>query len=258
MYLRYGIRKEGRQDSWLLGSRKEISNFSKVGWFRKPLSSFLGKRMLWGIFFFVSHYWHPHVICTCHTTVCDPDRIMCSAFMVLTHFSCLVEIWVIFSHTDLWQGWIFLCPGLLRQLRVRLFSLLPLLAFLAVLSVCFASRVNRASPFLWVLCHCLVSRLSPLLSPQFLLWPHFQVHRAVQEYPSCSLGLASLYSKALRKSFVSFFKLFMRVWGTRLSEVSVREKIPRAHAGQKSLAWWKLLLYFENRHESVIVGDPRG
>lgn len=255
MYLRYGIRKDGMWDSWLLGSRKEISNFSKVGWFRKPLNSFCRGRECSEEFFFFNIdilIWYVHV-----TLLWVTQLELCAAFL---WFSFISPVWWdtddLFSYRFVTRlGFSLPRPAETAPGRPILTSLL---VFLALFSVYFAFRLNRASPFLWMLCHCLVSRLSPLLSQQFLLWSHFQVCRAVQEYPSCSLGLAILYSKALRKSFVLFFKLFTRVWGTRLSEASVREKIRRADAGQKSLAGWKLLLCFENRHEFVIVGDPRG
>ena len=61
--------------------------------------------------------WYVHVTLPWVTQI----EFRCSIFMVLIHFSCLVKIWMIFSHTDLWQGWLFLCAGLLRRLLVRLF-----------------------------------------------------------------------------------------------------------------------------------------
>lgn len=44
MYLTHRTREDGVRGSWILGSRKEIINFSKVGWFRKPLSSSCRRR----------------------------------------------------------------------------------------------------------------------------------------------------------------------------------------------------------------------
>ena len=119
----YGVSQSRTWLKWLSSSsREEISNFSKVGWFRKPLSSFCRGRECSEEFSFLFFtidilMWYVHVTLPWVTQI----EFRCSIFMVLIHFSCLVKIWMIFSHTDLWQGWLFLCAGLLRRLLVRLF-----------------------------------------------------------------------------------------------------------------------------------------
>lgn len=77
--------------------------------------------------------------------------------------------------------------GLLRQLPVCPFWLLSALSSRPSSSVYFAFRLNRASPFLSLLCHCSVNKLSALLCADLLLWPCFQMHT----YPGLSRGVPS-------------------------------------------------------------------
>lgn len=88
---------------------------------------------------------------------------------------------------------------------------MPLLTSLSVpssrlLSVYFAFRRNRASPFLLVLCHGSVSVSPTLLSLRGFSSSHLafkNTFRGVQERPICPLDSSGFYLVTLRKSVLT-------------------------------------------------------
>ena len=126
------------------------------------------------------------------------------------------------------------------------------------MSVYFAFRLSRASPFLLGLCHCAVSKLLALFSLRqfFLLPPCFQMQ--IQGCPGVFHPPSGIICPLLCRLEGEFFNLLLCL-GEQAFQRPLRGRvlISRADTHQKLLTFQKLLLCFKNPKETYCCVPQR-